>query len=76
MAIRTANNQSLTEITAIPSGISLGGLILLATETASSSDLVTFDSDIDSTYPIYLFKFINIHPETDGANFLFQVDTH
>ena len=69
MAIRTANNQSLTEITAIPSGISLGGLILLATETASSSDLITFDSDIDSTYKEYIFQYTDIHPQTNSVTF-------
>ena len=72
MAIRTANNQSLTEITALPSAVALGGLVLLATETASSSDLITFDSNIDSTYKEYIFKFIDIHPETDGS--IFQVN--
>ena len=35
-----------------------------------SSDVV-----FDSTYPIYLFKFINIHPATDNTQFSFQVDT-
>ena len=69
MAIRTANNHSLTEITAIPSGISLGGLILLATETASSSDLITFDSDIDSTYKEYIFQYTDIHPQTNSVTF-------
>ena len=49
-----------------------GALVLLATETASSSDLVTFDSDIDSTYPIYKFVFINMHPATNDV--LFQVN--
>ena len=67
MAIRTANTQSLTEITAFPSAVALGGLILLATETASSSDLVTFDSDIDDTYKEYIFKFINLHPSAANA---------
>ena len=72
MAIRTANNQSLTEITALPSVITTGSLVLLATETASSSDLVTFDSNIDSTYKEYLFKYIDIHPGTDSV--VFQVN--
>ena len=49
-----------------------GALVLLATETASSSDLVTFDSDIDSTYPTYKFVFINMHPATNDV--LFQVN--
>ena len=68
MAIRTANTQSLTEITAFPSAVALGGLILLATETASSSDLVTFDSGIDSTYKEYIFTWVDAHPATDQAD--------
>ena len=67
MAIRTANNQSLTEITAFPSAVALGGLVLLATETASSSDLVTFDSNINSTYSEYIFKFMDIHPSNNDV---------
>ena len=46
-----------------------GAMVLLATETASSSDLVTFDSNIDSTYKEYVFKFTDIHPATNTANF-------
>ena len=69
MAIRTANNQSLTEITAFPSAVALGGMVLLATETASSSSTITFDSDIDSTYKEYIFKFIDIHPSAADNHF-------
>ena len=69
MAILTANNQSLTEITSLPSVVTTGSLVLLATETASSSDLVTFDSDIDDTYNEYVFKFYDIHPETNNVQF-------
>ena len=43
-----------------------GALVLLATETASSSATISFTSGIDSTYDEYVFKFINIHP--DGNN--------
>jgi len=67
MAIRTANNQSMSAITELPSGVSAKSLILLATETASSSDLVTFASNIDSTYKEYIFVGTDIHPETDGV---------
>ena len=75
MAIRTANNQSLTEITAFPSAVALGGLVLLETQTASSDSTLDFTSNIDSTYPLYLFKFINMHPATDDVTFGFQTDT-
>jgi len=73
MAIRTANNQSLTEITAFPSAVALGGMVLLATETASSDGTIEFTSNIDSTYSEYVFKFINIHPSSNGARFNFNL---
>ena len=65
MAIRTANNQSLTEITEIPSAVALGGLVLLETKTASGESDFSFTSGIDSTYKEYIFKFINIHGSED-----------
>jgi hypothetical protein len=69
MAIKVANNQSLTAITALPSAITGGAMTLLETQTASSSSTISFTSNIDSTYKEYVFKFINIHPQTDTANF-------
>jgi len=69
MAIKTANNQSMTAITSLPSGVSVGSLVLLATETASSSATIDFTSNIDSTYKEYIFKCYNIHPATDDAAF-------
>ena len=69
MAIKVANNQSLTAITALPSGVSGGAMTLLSTQTASSSSTITFDSNIDDTYDEYVFKFYNIHPATDNAEF-------
>jgi len=77
MAIRTAVNRALTAITALPTAAALtdGNLTLLTTATASSSATLDFTSNINSTYNSYLFKFINIHPASDGVNFTFQVDT-
>ena len=72
MAIKTANNQSMTAITALPSGVSAKSMILLATETASSSSTVTFASNIDDTYKEYVFKFIDIHGSNDDT--FFQVN--
>ena len=66
MAIKTANNQSMTAITALPSGVSAKSMILLATETASSSSTVTFASNIDDTYKEYIIKFYDVHPATDN----------
>jgi len=75
MAILTANNQSLTEITSLPSGVSGGAMILLETQTASSSATLSFTSDIDDTYDEYVFKFYDLHPATDNVQFSFQGST-
>jgi len=69
MAINLANNNSLANITALPSSVSGGAMTLLATQTASGSASLSFTSGIDDTYDSYVFKFINIHPETDAAEF-------
>jgi len=46
-----------------------GSLVLISTQTASSSANLTFASGIDSTYKEYVFKFIDIHPGTDNVGF-------
>ena len=66
------NNNSISAVTSV--GLTQGKMTLLQTQTASSSSSVSFTSNIDSTYPIYVFKFINIHPSAD-ASFTFQADT-
>ena len=67
MAIKVANNQSLTAITALPSAISSGAMTLLETQTASSSSTISFTSGIDSTYKEYQIHFMDVHPSGDGA---------
>ena len=69
MAIKVANNQSLTAITALPSAVSGGAMTLLETQTASSSSTISFTSNIDDTYDEYMFKFYDIHPATDDVEF-------
>jgi len=49
-----------------------GNLKLISTQTASSSATISFTSGLDSTYKEYIFKFINIHPETDSASLTFN----
>ena len=66
MAIKVANNQSLTAITALPAAVSGGAMTLLSTQTASSSATISFTSGIDSTYDEYVFKLINIHPSGEN----------
>jgi len=68
MAIKVANNQSLTAITALPSSITGGAMTLLETQTASSSATISFTSGIDDTYDEYVFKWINVHPQTNLAH--------
>ena len=68
------NNTSVNNVTDF-AGIAGGGtLVLLSTQTASASANISFTSGIDSTYDEYIFKFINIHPATDGAFFTFQAN--
>ena len=69
MAINLANNNSLANITALPSSVSGGAMTLLATQTASGSATLSFTSGIDDTYDKYVFKFYNMHPANDGAEF-------
>jgi hypothetical protein len=69
MSINVCNNNSLSAITSIPASITGSALNLISTQTASSSSAISFTSGIDSTYKEYLFKFINIHPQTDDTHF-------
>ena len=64
MAINLANNNSLANITALPSSVSGGGMTLISEQTASGSANLSFTSGIDDTYDSYVFKFYNIHPST------------
>ena len=75
MSIVTYNNRSIRNISAIPWAAE--SLTHIKTVTASSDSTINFvdgssDVVLDSTHPIYLFKFINIHPSSDENRFLFQ----
>ena len=48
-----------------------GAMVLLETQTASSSATIDFTSNIDSTYKEYIFTFINMHPSAN-ADLTFQ----
>ena len=76
MSINVCNDRSMASITSLPSGVSGGSLVLLSTQTASSSDTISFTSNIDSTYKEYQFHFIDIHPATDAAHFQVQGSTN
>ena len=72
MALVKYNNNSLAsvdDVSAIDDSV-----VLIKTLTASSSANLSFvhgtsDVVLDSTYPIYLFKCINIHPASDNQKF-------
>ena len=54
--------------------VSLGSMVHIKTLTASSSGTLSFVHGsngvvLDSTYPIYKFEWINIHPATSQAHF-------
>ena len=60
--------------------VNLGSQVLIKTITASSDSTISFVDGassvvFDNTYPIYVFKFINIHPATDGADLTFNGST-
>ena len=75
MALVKYNNNSISAVTALGS-VPAGGLNLLATNTITSGvSSSSFTSNIDSTYDTYMFKFINIHPATDSADFTFNGST-
>ena len=75
MALISVSNNALQNITAVPASIPTGALVLLSTQTASSSASISFTSGINSTYDSYVFKFIDINPATDNAYFEFNMST-
>ena len=70
MSINVCNDRSMASITSLPSGVSGGSLVLISTQTASSSSTIDFTSGIDSTYKEYQFHFTDIHPATDNVDFM------
>ena len=50
-------------------------LKLLSTSVASGSDSISFTTLIDSTYSLYIFKFINMNPATDNIPLGFNGST-
>ena len=73
MALVKYNNNSISAVTSAAS-IPSGTLTLIKTLTASSSGTLSFVHGsngvvLDSTYPIYKFVFIDMHPATNSAYF-------
>lgn len=76
MALVKYNNNSISAVTS--TGLASRALTLIKTLTASSSATLSFVDGtdgvvLDSTYPIYVFKFINMHPATDNVGFSFNM---
>ena len=69
------NNNSLSSITALPASIPTGKLKLISSQTASNSASISFTSGLNSTYKVYKFVFVNIHPRTDSVRFTFNLST-
>jgi hypothetical protein len=65
------NNNSISDITSV--NLPQGKMILISEQTASGSASISFTSGIDSSYPIYKFEFINIHPSNNGTAFKFNM---
>ena len=61
--------------------VGLGAMVHIKTLTADGSGTAltfhhgTSNVVFNNTYPIYYFEFINIHPATDGADLVWQVNT-
>ena len=49
-------------------------MTLITTNTSSGAASSSFTSSIDSTYKLYIFKFYAMNPDTDNAQFHFQVN--
>ena len=80
MSLVKYNNNSISDITT--TGLAEDSLVPIKTLTASASATLSFVDGtdgvvLDSTYPIYKFEFINIHPAIDEGSFKFNfsIDT-
>ena len=51
-------------------------MTLITTNTPSAAAASSFTSSIDSTYKLFIFKFIDIHNETDNNAIAFQGSTN
>ena len=70
MALTKLNNNGIAGVTALPSSIALGDMVLVSSATASSSASLSFTL---GDYKEYQFYFVNIHPATDNTDFMFNV---
>ena len=66
MALTKLNNKAIADITALPSSVALGDMVLVSSATASSSATIDFTL---GDYKEYQFYFVNIHPQNDNNLF-------
>ena len=74
-AINTITDANLEALNTLEfTGVAPDAHTLIATATASGSATLEFTSGIDSTYDVYEFVFTNMHPATNGVDWMFQVN--
>jgi len=71
-AINDTSVASLTELENVAAG---GAMNLISEQTASASASISFTTGIDSTYPIYIFEWINLHSSNDDVFLEFNLST-
>ena len=67
-------NASVSAVTSFANAPA-GTLTLISTQTASNSATISFTTGLDSTYDMYEFKFIDIHPINNASYFSFNLST-
>jgi hypothetical protein len=80
MSLIKLNNRAVKDVTQFGSISSLGSMIFIKKLTASASATLSFVDGtdgvvLDDTYKEYVFKFNNIHPANDDADFQFNIST-
>jgi len=68
-AVLTSNGSGV--LSGMNSGFG-GALNLLSTQTASNAANVSFTTQLTSTYDVYIFKFFDWNPATDGTDCTFN----
>jgi len=68
-------NNSIANVTSYNPAIATGNMVLLSSQTASSSASISFTTGIDSTYKEYQFYFINLHPSLNQQDLRVNMST-
>ena len=69
MALTKLNNNGIAGVTALPSSVALGDMVLVSSATASGSATIDFTL---GDYKEYQFYFVNMHTSNDSGRFQFQ----